>query len=51
MPQNYAKLSFMNFDLKDVICVGDTVHHVGLETSTSNGSPLSPSSDRGKGAV
>jgi hypothetical protein len=33
MPQNYAKLSFMNSDNKEVTCVCDTVLHVRPETS------------------
>jgi len=32
MPQNYAKLGFMNFDSKEVTCICDTVHHVKLAT-------------------
>jgi len=32
MTQNYAKLSFMNSDHKEVTCVCDTVHHVRLAT-------------------
>jgi hypothetical protein len=32
MPQNYAKLSFMNSDHKQVTCVCDTVHRLRIET-------------------
>ena len=32
MPQNYAKLGFMNSDHKEVTCICDTVRHVRLAT-------------------
>jgi len=32
MPQNYAKLSFMNSDHKEITCICDTVRHVRLAT-------------------
>ena len=32
MPQNYAKLGFMNSDHKEVTCICDTVRHISLAT-------------------